>query len=135
MEVALNDSVTFTVIPDNGYAVDTIVLDGVTYINNGTSEPPRDSSWSTIYIASVTKDTSISVSFAICTDDTGIPDKYKHTVSATAGPGGQVSPESQLVVTGEDAIIDIVPDDGMAVDTITANNVEYINDGNSNGGN
>lgn len=50
-------------------------------------------------------------------------------VTATAGPGGSVSPEKQNVIQGEDAVIDITPDEQMAVDTITANDETYVNDG------
>lgn len=128
--MALNDPFTFTVTPNSGYAVDTIMINGTQYVNNGSSEPPYASSWVTVTVDSVTEDLSISVSFSICTDDSGIPDKYKHTVTASAGPGGKVSPESQLVVDGSDATIDIDPDDGMTVDTITVNDEDkYINDG------
>lgn len=128
--MALNDPFTFTVTPDPGYAVDIITINSTQYINNGSSEPPYASSWVTVTVDSVTEDLSISVSFSVCTDDTGIPDKYKHTVTASAGPGGKVSPESQLVVDGSDATIDIDPDDGMAVDIITVNDEDkYINDG------
>lgn len=128
--MALNDPFTFTVTPNSGYAVDTITINGTQYVNNGSSEPPYASSWVTVTVDSVTENLSISVSFATCTDDTGIPDKYKYTVTANAGSGGKVSPESQLVVDGSDATIDINPDDGMAVDAITVNDVDtYINDG------
>lgn len=72
----------------------------------------------------------ISVSFATTSDNSGVADKYKHTVFANAGPGGRVFPEFQFVVDDSDATIDIDPDDGMAVDTITVNNTDvYINDG------
>ena len=97
-------------------------------MNNGTSEPPEDSSFRTIVLNDVQSDVNISITFAYCTDDTGIPDKYKFKVTATAGPGGKVSPEKQNVVSGEDAVIDIIPDENMAVDTITTNDEEYVND-------
>lgn len=131
MEVALNDPVTFNLNPDSGYAVDTIIINGSSYINNGVSEPPEDSSWVTLYIPEVTEGLSISVSFSACSDDSGVPDKYKHTVTATAGPGGSVSPETQKVVDGEDAVVEIDPEDGMAVDTISTGEDEYVNDGKS----
>ena len=128
-EVALNDSITLTVTPDNGYAVDTINIDGQAFVNNGKSDPPSGSTWLSIVIADVTANHTITVTFAACTDDTGVPDKFKHTVTATAGPGGAVVPESQLVVDGRTAEIEIIPDEGMAVDTITAGETVYVNDG------
>lgn len=74
-------------------------------------------------------DVHILITFAYCTDDTGVPDKYKLKVTATAGPGGVVSPESQNVISGDDAVINITPDEKMAVDTIIVNDSTYINDG------
>ena len=98
-------------------------------MNNGTSEPPEDSSFRTIVLNDVQSDVNISITFAYCTDDTSIPDKYKLKVTATAGPGGKVSPESQNVVSGDDAVINITPDEDMAVDTITTNDETFVNDG------
>lgn len=128
--MALNSPVTFTITPDEGYAVDTITIDGTAYVNNGISEPPYNSGWVTVTIDDVSENMTVSVTFDVCSDDSGIPDKYKHTVTAMAETGGSVSPKSQLVVDGEDATIDIQPDDGMAVDTISVNGESYINDGN-----
>ena len=128
--MALGESFTFTVSPNSGYAVDTIVLDGSSYINTGSSNPPEGSTWTSITISNVSSSSSLSISFAVSSDDSGVPDKYKHTVIAIAGEGGSVDPESQLVVDGEDAEISIDPDDGMAVDTITDGTNTYVNDGN-----
>lgn len=72
---------------------------------------------------------SITVTFSISSDDSGVSDKYKHTVTAVAGEGGSVSPSTQHVVDGQDAAVNILPDAGMAVDTITSGDQEYVNDG------
>ena len=127
-DIAQGESFTCQINPSNGYAVDTITINSSSYVNNGTSEPPEDSSFRTIVLNDVQSDVHISITFAYCTDDTGVPDKYKLKVTATAGPGGKVSPEKQNVVSGEDAVIDIIPDENMAVDTITTNDEEYVND-------
>lgn len=131
VDVALGSSVTFTITPDSGYAVDTLTINGSTYINNGTTDAPEGSTWTSVTISDVDSSTTFSVTFAECTDESGVPDKYKHTVTASAGEGGSVSPESQLVVDGSDATIDIIPDEGMAVDTIDVNGTQYVNDGTS----
>lgn len=120
---------TITATPDAGKAVDTITIDESSYINDGVSEPPKDSGWATIVINPVTKAHKISVTFSDCSDNTNIPDKYKHTVNASAGIGGSVSPETQKIVSGHSASIDITPDEGMAVDTINDGNNEYVNNG------
>ena len=128
-DVALGDTFTLNITPDNGYAVSTISIDGSQYTNNGVSEPPANSTWLTVVLTDVNEPHTIIVTFDTTSDSSGIADKYKLTVNASSGTGGQVSPKTQKVVSGSDAAIDITPDAGMAVDTITANDVEYVNDG------
>lgn len=84
----------------------------------------------TVVLLDVNEPHTIVVTFDTSSDGSSVADKYKLTVNATAGPGGKVSPETQKVITGQDASVDITPDVGMAVDTITANDTEYVNDGN-----
>ena len=62
------------------------------------------------------------MTFDTASDGSSVADKYKLVVNASAGPGGKVSPETQKVMSGSDASVDITPDAGMAVDTISANN-------------
>lgn len=128
-DVALGGTFTLNITPDNGYAVSTISIDGSQYINNGTSEPPENSTWLTVVLTDVNEPHTIVVTFDTTSDGSGIADKYKLTVNASAGTGGQVSPKTQKVVSGSDAAVDITPDTGMAVDTITTNEAEYVNDG------
>lgn len=128
-DVALGGTFTLNITPDSGYAVSTISIDGSQYINNGTSEPPENSTWLTVVLTDVTEPHTIVVTFDTTSDGSGIADKYKLTVNASAGTGGQVSPKTQKVVSGSDAAVNITPDTGMAVDTITTNEKEYVNDG------
>ena len=128
-DVALGGTFTLNITPDNGYAVSTISIDGSQYTNNGVSEPPANSTWLTVVLTDVNEPHTIVVTFDITSDGSGIADKYKLTVNASAGIGGQVSPKTQKVVSGSDASVDITPDAGMAVDTITTNTEEYVNDG------
>lgn len=67
----------------------------------------------------------------MCSDDTGVPDKYKYVVSAVAQSGGSVAPESQFVLPDGTAEITATPDPGMAVDSIILPDVTYVNDGKS----
>ena len=129
-DVALGGTFTLNITPDSGYAVSTISIDGSQYINNGTSQPPENSTWLTVVLLDVNEPHTIIVTFGTSSDGSGVADKYRLTVNATAGPGGKVSPETQKVISGQDASVDITPDSGMAVDTITANDTEYVNDGN-----
>lgn len=128
-EVALNDSFTLTITPYIGYAVDTIKLDNISYVNNNQTVLPDNSTWEKFVIKDVTENHEITVSFSVSTGTDRIPDKYKYEVSAVAEEGGSVLPETQLVAHGNDAIIDIDADANMAVDTITANGITYVNDG------
>lgn len=128
-DVDLGGTFTLNITPDSGYAVSTISIDGNQYINNGVSEPPANSTWLTVVLTNVDEPHTIVVTFDTTSDDSGVADKYKLTVNASAGTGGQVSPKTQKVVSGSDAAVDITPDAGMAVDTITANDEEYVNDG------
>lgn len=128
-EVALDSSVTFTITPDTGYAVDTISYLGTTYTNNGVSTPPENSSWVEVTIDKVSKAFELVVTFDVCESNDGVPDKYKKTVTAKSGRGGKVSPKNQKVVKGKDATVNIEPDDNMAVDTITDGDTTYVNDG------
>ena len=128
-DVALGGTFTLNITPDSGYAVSTISIDGSQYVNNGTSEPPENSTWLTVVLLDVNEPHTIVVTFDTTSDGSGIADKYKLTVNASSGTGGQVPPKTQKVVSGSDAAVDITPDTGMAVDTITTNEEEYVNDG------
>ena len=128
-DVALGGTFTLNITPDSGYAVSTISIDGSQYVNTGTSEPPENSTWLTVVLTDVNEPHTIVVTFDTTSDGSGIADKYKLTVNASSGTGGQVSPKTQKVVSGSDAAVDITPDTGMAVDTITTNEEEYVNDG------
>ena len=121
-DVALGGTFTLNITPDNGYAVSTISIDGSQYINNGTSEPPENSTWLTVVLINVNEPHTIVVTFDTASDGSSVADKYKLTVNASAG-------QTQKVISGSDASVDITPDAGMAVDTISANNEEYVNDG------
>lgn len=83
----------------------------------------------TVVLLDVNEPHTIIVTFDTASDGSSVADKYKLTVNASASTGGQVSPKTQKVVSGSDAAVDIIPDTGMAVDTITTNEEEYVNDG------
>lgn len=118
------------IAPATGMAVDVVTIDGVQYVHDGSSEPPENSSWVRLEFSSAPATMTISVTFSECTDDSGIPDKYKAVVTASvSGTGGTVRPASQKVVKGASAKIDIEPNEDMAVDTITVGDDVYINDG------
>lgn len=127
--MALNEDYSLSILPDSNFAVDTITIDGTAYVNDGRGLPPENSSWTTVNILDVTSNHIITVSFSATSDTTGVPDKYKLRIRAISSGNGSVSPSEQLVVYGSDAIININPDEGYAVDTIDDGINIYVNDG------
>lgn len=91
---------------------------------------PTGSTWTQIHIDSAQNGMVFEISFAESTDDTGVPDKYKYTVTVTIPTeDGDAVAIPQLVVYGASSTINITPDIGYAVDTITVGDTQYINDG------
>lgn len=134
VDVALGSSYTFTIVVNPGWAIDTITLDSVSYINNGVNDPPPSSTWTSILVQNIDNNTSLSISFAISISNDDVPDKYKNLVTASAGDGGSVHPDRQYVYDGESAVINITSDKDMAVDTISVESQsgsieQYINNG------
>lgn len=127
--MALNEDYSLSILPDSNFAVDTITIDGTAYVNDGRGLPPENSSWTTVNILDVTSNHIITVSFSTTSDTTGVPDKYKLRIRAISSGNGSVSPSEQLIVYGSDAIININPDEGYAVDTIDDGTNIYVNDG------
>lgn len=127
--MALNEDYSLSILPDSNSAVDTITIDGTAYVNDGRGLPPENSSWTTVNILDVTSNHTITVSFSATSDTTGVPDKYKLRIQAISSGNGSVSPSEQLIVYGSDAIININPDEGYAVDTIDDGTNIYVNDG------
>ena len=73
-------SVTFTIAPASGYAVDTITIDAdeageQVLTNNGGSLPTGVAEkWASYTFSNVTEDHTISVTFGLDEDDNGVPD-------------------------------------------------------------
>lgn len=115
----------------SGYAIDTVTVGDTSYVNNGQTEAPNGTDWTSITLSNVQDNIVVSVTGAVTTDDTGVADKYKFTVTATiTGEGGQAVAQPQLVVYGHDATINITPDEGMAVDSIQHGEETYVNNPN-----
>jgi hypothetical protein len=85
---------TFTMIPDSGYHVLDVLVDGVVVSFSGT----------TYHFGPLTSDHTISVAFS------ALP---TFSIVATAGSGGAISPSgTQAITTGFDATFTITPDAG-----------------------
>jgi hypothetical protein len=99
---------TFTITPDEGFQVTDVLVDD-------TSVGPVTSH----IFENVTKSHTIEVTFE--------PAIVTHTILATAGPGGSISPSDNVTVAeGEDQTFTITPDAGFQVDDVLV-------DGNSEG--
>ena len=96
-----------------------------------TNKLPEGSTWDKFVLKNVTEDTTITVTFAEDSNDNNVPDKYENfTVSAEAGEGGSVDPETSIVAFGDSAEITISANDGYAVDSIVIGDTTYINNPN-----
>ncbi len=107
--VAVNqgDDVSFTIMPNGGYVVQSVLVDGtdVGACNSYTFE-------------SVTADHTIEATFAAVT----VPpaeDTQVYTIVAEAGVGGTISPEGMVKVNeGEQATFLIQPDEDYAIQSV-----------------
>ena len=98
--VIKGESHTYTIVPDEGYAVDTALLDGQAVTLNGLKYT----------VVGVEADHEFQVTFRKA---------ETFTVTATAGEGGSVSPASAEVTEGGSHTVTITPDAGYAIDQIT----------------
>lgn len=126
----------FTFIPDSGYAVDKIVIDGDTYLNDGNLNlAGYDADSKTYTFTNVQADRSIVVTFSADADSDGVPDKYdpapseRYTVTARVNDGnGTITPVSKTVDAGDDVVFTITAYGGYALDYITVDGkVVYSN--------
>ncbi len=115
-KVTENGDFTFTVTPNGGYEIADVTVGGISLgaVTDYT-------------IRTVTKDIAVEVSFV---------EVEHHTVTATAGAGGTITPESKVVNAGGDATFTIVPDtgyevadvrvDGISVGKVTSYTVRHV---------
>lgn len=116
-EVDEGADVSFSFVPDAGYAVDKVL------VNDGAVENPGTSY--TLY--GVAEDTTVLVLFK---EDGGVPPVEVHTISASAGLHGSIVPTGmQQVVHGKDQLFVFQPDDGYVVDVLEVDGKRVENPG------
>ncbi|WP_024334943.1 PilC/PilY family type IV pilus protein [Desulfotignum balticum] len=104
VRVTEGDDQTFTIVPDRGFAVDTVLVDGV---SAGSS--------TSYTFHNVTTDHTISVTFK------ALP---AYSITATAGDHGSISPSGSLTVyQGEDQTFTMIPDTGYQVADVLVDGV------------
>ncbi len=97
------ETATINIIPDTGYYIDSIT-------DNGVSVPVSNP----YYIHNVNADHTVVVKFKLKT----------YTVNASVSGGhGRVSPASQTTDYGQTATINIIPDLGYEIESITDNEI------------
>lgn len=126
----------FTFTPDSGYAVDKIVIDGETHLNDGDlSLAGYDADSKTYTFTNVKGDHSIVVTFSADEDGNGIPDKYqpdatRYIVTAKVDDDrhGSITPTREEVMAGADIEFTIKANTSYALDYITVGGtVVYAN--------
>lgn len=102
----------FTITPDRNYRIVDVLVDG-SLVGEVT----------TYKFANVTGDHTISATF------TAIP-VVTHTITATAGPGGSISPSGLVEVPdGDSPWFTVTPDDGFRPDLFYFDGVPYLSFG------
>jgi len=102
-QVDCGDDFAFTVSPDTGYVIDNVFIDAT---------PLGPVSGYTIY--GVAKDYLINAYFTPIT----------YTITANAGPNGNISPDGDIPVSyGDDQTFLMLPDNGYTVGTVVVNGV------------
>ena len=105
-EVTEGSTIDFTLLPDEGYVVDRVLVNGVETSFAGTS----------FKLFNVSEATTVRVEFR---EQGGEPPIVTHTITATAGLHGSIVPSgAQTVVHGDDQLFDFQPDEGYVVDAV-----------------
>lgn len=99
-EVNHGSDITFTITPNAGYIIDSVLVDGD---RRGVDNNNQ------IELRHVESDLTLSVTFAQA-------DTYK--ITTVAGPNGSVTPEDPEVIVGSNVTFTITPDSGYIIDEL-----------------
>ncbi|MDD4395657.1 MAG: hypothetical protein PHQ33_07215, partial [Bacteroidales bacterium] len=105
--VTCGENFTLTITPNSGYFVDSLMIDGVAVAGN-TSFSFND----------VRENHTFGAVF----------DTYSYEITTIAGVGGTISPTSQWMDYGEDATLQITPDDCYFIDSVWLDGIYQGND-------
>jgi len=119
VEVNAGEGYEFTVIPDNGYKVVSVIADGVEY--TADSLPDGSNKGEKIFrFDAVTHDSEI---YAVFESEQAQPTVY--TIQAAAGEGGIIEPSGEVKVTkGESQTFVMKPNDGYTILSVEVNGQE-----------
>lgn len=108
--VAYDQSVSFTITPDEGYMIDEVIYNGddvTNKVKNGRYT-----------VAKVQGEVHLSVTFKIA----------EFNISVVCGVGGNVTSSTQFVKYGESVTFTITPDDGREIESVILNGVDITDD-------
>lgn len=131
--VNAGEDVEFTIDAKDGYALDTIQVNGKTEYTNDDITAPFEGTWT---LENVQEAAEVVVTFGEDENDNGVPDdkeepeeeQYTVTASSDSEEQGSIDPNEATVDAGDDLTFTIHAEDGCALDYITVNgDVVYSN--------
>ena len=131
--VNAGEDVEFTITAEDGYALDTIQVNGKTEYTNDDITAPFEGTWT---LENVQEAAEVVVTFGEDENDNGVPDdkeepeeeQYTVTASSDNEEQGSIDPTEATVDAGDDLPFTIHAEDGCALDYITVNgDVVYSN--------
>ena len=131
--VNAGEDVEFTIDAKDGYALDTIQVNGKTEYTNDDITAPFEGTWT---LENVQEAAEVVVTFGEDENDNGVPDdkeepeeeQYTVTASSDSEEQGSIDPTEATVDAGDDLPFTIHAEDGCALDYITVNgDVVYSN--------
>lgn len=131
--VNAGEDVEFTITAEDGYALDTIQVNGKTEYTNDDITAPFEGTWT---LENVQEAAEVVVTFDEDENGNGVPDdkeepeeeQYTVTASSDSEEQGSIDPTEATVDAGDDLTFTIHAEDGCALDYITVNgDVVYSN--------
>ena len=111
---APGSSVNFTIAADDGYAIQSVLVDGIETEPDGT-----------YLFTNIAANHTISASFEAI--DAGIDQYY---INATSGPGGSITPAGLVAAApGSSVNFTIAADGGYAIQSVLVDGIEAVTDG------
>lgn len=111
VELAKGETATFTIVPDAGYTLDDVNVNGISVSHSVTSN--GNGTFTYVYMHNVEGSQSIVASFKQYD-----PDKT-YVINASAGANGKITPSGEVSVkSGEDISFNITPNSGYKIDSV-----------------
>lgn len=108
--VAYDQSVTFTITPNEGYMIDKVLYNGSDVTNK-----VKNGKYT---VSNVQGEVHLSATFKIA----------EFNISVVCGAGGIVTASAQFVNYGENVMFTITPDEGRKIDSVILNEVDITSD-------